>query len=455
LRVLILQLVPPVRGRGTPRFDPQLGTLIRLLRTRDHEVSLASMTRYDLNELKAALARSLPQIVLAQVSAIRVDAARRAFQYIEQREYVPIVAGGEYPTVDPAACLSLPGVQAIAIGEFDASLVTYLERLKDPAVGQIVQGIWLRDERGLAQPRLPAIVEDLDSLPLADRDLFHYDRHVRETGEIEISIGRGCPQKCGYCLLPAVAALYGAPRAWVRRRSPEHVIAEVLELRDRYAGANRVRFLDHHFALDPEWLHTLLDAYAAGPAMPFACHLRANAVSRETVQALRAAGCHHADLEIISGSDFVRNEIFGMELSREQIVEAMAHLRDAGVRTRAIVYLGAPYDSEAAFDELFSLLRTIKPDVVDARPYYPWPGTAGRATAIENGWLHPRGEEQYVDEACGIAMPACRPEIVAATLRRLRREFPVHVGDPWWRRWSAVSRAAFGRLLSRSEPRGS
>lgn len=451
MRVLILQLVPPVRGRRVPRFDPQLGTLISLLRMREHEISLTCQTRYDLPELKTALARSLPQIVFAYVSAVSVDVARRAFQYIEQHEYVPIVAGGEFPTVDPTASLSLPGVHAVAIGELDASLVTYLERLKDPAVGQIVQGVWLRDERGLAQPALPAIVEDLDSLPFAERDLFQYAAHVAETGELEIAVGRGCPQNCGYCLLPATASLYGAPAPWIRRRSPENIIEEIVELRDRYAGANRVRFLDHHFALDDEWLGAFLSAYAAGPALPFACHLRANAVSRETVQSLRAAGCAHADIEIISGSDFVRNEIFEMELSRDQIVATMSHLHDAGARTRVIVYLGSPYDSEAAFDELFSLLREIRPDVVDARPYYPWPGTAGRTTAVENGWLHPRGEEQYVGEAAGIVMPACRPDVIAACIRKLRREFPVHTGDPWWRRWSAVSRAAFGLFM----PRGS
>ena len=36
---------------------------------------------------------------------------------------------------------------AVAIGEPDASLVTYPERMKDPATNRGV-GVWLRDERG-------------------------------------------------------------------------------------------------------------------------------------------------------------------------------------------------------------------------------------------------------------------------------------------------------------------
>lgn len=443
MRILILQFLHDGQRRPVPRFDPNLGTLITLLQQRDHEISLCAVERFDITKVKTELARTLPQLIYADISCVCVDIARRTLQYIQEHEFLPVVAGGNYSAVDPKGCLSLPAVRAAAIGESDASLVTYLERMKDPAVGQVVSGVWLRDEQGLSRPGMPALVEDLDSLPLPERDLFNYAECVRKTGEIEIAVGRGCPQTCGYCVNDWVEALYDEDAGtWVRRRSPGNVMDEIELLCGRYERVRSVRFLDHAFALANDWLSAFLDMYPSRCSLPFRCHLRANSTDAELVTRLSDAGCQLADIELISGSDFIRNEIFDMDLNEEQIRSAFDLLEAAGIRTRVIVYLGSPYESEASLDETRELLRSLKPDAVDVRAYYPWPGTRARETAEENGWIHPRGEEQYHQRLCGINMPACRPEIVSAFMKRLRHEFPAFPGEPWWRR---LSLPRFGR----------
>lgn len=262
MKILVIQFVPDSRGRPVPRFDPQLGTLLALLRKRDHQLSLLGLRRFDLDATKAALARELPQLIYADIAGVCVGAARRTFEYIQQHEFLPIVVGGYYPTVDPSGSLSLPGVHAAAIGEPDASLVTYLERMKDPAVGQVVLGVWLRDESGLARPELPPLVEDLGSLPFPERDLFDYAGYVRQGGQIEIAVGRGCPLQCAYCINDWLDTIYENHGTWVRRRTPENVLAEIRLLRERYENVRLVRFLDHAFALDAEWLARFLSVYA-------------------------------------------------------------------------------------------------------------------------------------------------------------------------------------------------
>jgi len=449
VRVLILQFVPDVRGRPVPRFEPKLATLLTLLKDREHDLSLLGLARFDVAAIKAALARALPQLIYADVSCVCVTAARRTFQYIQEHEFLPIVVGGEHATLDPADALSLPGVHAAAIGEPDASLVTYFERMKDPAINQVVQGVWLRDEQGLARPELPALVEDLDSLPFAERELFGYGQYVTGTGEIEIAIGRGCPQNCAYCVNDTVRQMYAERGTWVRRRSPEDVIEEIELLREKYADARIIRFLDHTFALDSDWLGEFLTLYPARCGLPFWCHVRANATSESIVRQLAQAHCRLVDVEVISGSDFIRNEIFTMELDELQIRDTFGWLRDAGIKTRAIVYLGSPYDSEASLEDTRALLRRIRPDTLSARPYYPWPGTAATETCRENGWLHSRGEDQYHQDKCGIDMPACRPDAVAAFLKRIRKEFPTTLAEPWWRRWSQASRNSLGQFFQK------
>jgi len=446
MRILIIQFAPSTRSRPVPRFEPQLGTLLALLRKRRHELALIGLSACDLEATKTALARTLPQLIYADISSVCVDAARRTLEHIQQREFLPIVVGGTFPTVDPAASLSLPGVQAAAIGEPDASLITYLERIQDPVAGQVVPGVWLRDEQGLARPPLPDLVEDLNSLPFPDRDLFDYARHVRQTGQLEIAIGRGCPQQCAYCINDWLEDIYEGRGTWPRRRSPANVLAEIDLLRQRYQPVRTVRILDHAFALDPDWLADFTGRYAHRCNLPLRCHVRLNALDESTVACLRQAGCQLVDVELASGSNFIRNDIFDMDLSAAQINDGFALLRSAGLQTRAIVYLGAPYESAASLDETRNLLLILDPDIIDVRPYYPWPGTRTCETARDNGWLHRRGEEQYHLDRCGIDMPACRPADIDAFIRRLRSELPGRARQPWWRRWQRSARAAVTRF---------
>jgi radical SAM superfamily enzyme YgiQ (UPF0313 family) len=438
MRILVLQFAPATRARRVPRFEPQLGTLLALLERREHQLALEGLAQFDLERVKAALARSLPQLVYADISAVCTDAARRTLEYLQRREFLPVVVGGEYPTIDPAASLSLPGVQAAAVGEPDASLVTYFERMKDPAAAQVVLGVWLRDERGTVQPALPPLVEDLNSLPFAHRDLFGYAEHVRAAGQIEIAIGRGCPQRCTYCVNDRRRELAKGRGAWVRRRAPGNILAEINLLRERYPGIRSVRFLDHTFALDRGWLETFLEAYPRQCGLPFQCHVRANAADEPTIQRLATAGCQLADVEVISASNLMRNEILEMDLTKDQIRNAFARLKAAGIRQRAIVYLGAPYESEASLDETRKLLVALQPDIADIRPYYPWPGTRARTLCQEQGWIHPRGEEQYHHDLPGVDIPACRPAVLTAFMRRLRSELAAGRDGPWWKRWPAA-----------------
>lgn len=449
MRILVLQLAPESRARPLPRFEPQLGVLLSLLRERGHAVSLIGMARFELDRLKQSLARELPQLIYADISGVCIDLAQRVVQHLSGREGLSIVAGGQYPSLDPAGALSLPGVHAVAIGEPDATLVTYLERANDPISSTVTPGVWLRDERGTMRPNLPHLVEDLDSLPWPERELFDYSAHVSRTGQIEIAVGRGCPQRCAYCLNPLMASMYVDRGQWVRRRSPQNIMEEIADLAGRFAGATSVRFLDHSFAQDPAWLDGMLNEFRSGCELSMRCHVRANRADDSLLMSLAAARCNQIDVEVISGSQFIRDEIFEMDTSEAQIRDLFEGCRRAGIRTRAIVYLGSPYESEASLEETRNLLRAIRPNVVDSRCYYPLRATQAAETARENGWLHRRGEEQYHADRCGIDMPACRPKVVAAFAASLRAEFPMEWGEPWWRRWSQRARQAVQAILPR------
>lgn len=448
MRILVIQFASAVR-HPPPRFEPQLGALLALLKQRGHTLTLLGVSRFDERLLKEALARQLPQLIYADIDSVCSDIARRTLQHLEGHEFLPVVAGGLFASLAPETALSFPGVVAVALGEPDASLVTYLERFKDPAIGQVTQGVWLRDERGLARPSMPALIEDLDSIPFPDRELFNANR-ANPVQEIEIAIGRGCQRSYGYSPDAALAALYSNHNAWARRRSVANVLEELSELKTRYPSMRRVRFLNDEFTSDLEWLRVFASEYRAGDRVPFRCRAAADSVSEEVVELLTSSGCEQVDIDLISGSDFIRNEVFQMSLSEEQIQDAVARLTAARIRVVPRIFVGCPYEGIVSLDETARLLRRVQPVDADIRPYYPMPGTPAAELAREMGWLHPRGEEQYHADRCGLDLPACRPAIVDAALQQLRGEFGENTPNGnWWRIFNDAARSIMTRLAGR------
>jgi len=123
--------------------------------------------------------------------------------------------------------------------------------------------------RGEPSPRLiRGRPPDLDTLPFVDRDLFDVRAELDHSFYpgvlgldpplVTIIAGRGCTYNCSFCQ-PAERLLFGPA---VRRRSVASVIAELRELRDRYAFRS-LMIHDDCLLEDPAWVVDFARAYRA------------------------------------------------------------------------------------------------------------------------------------------------------------------------------------------------
>jgi hypothetical protein len=149
---------------------------------------------------------------------------------------------------------------------------------------------------------------------------------------------------------------------------------------------------------------------------------------------LVAAGCVEAEIEVVSGSDFVRNDILNMEVSDEHFLAAFTRLRQRDIRTRAVVLVGSPYATEMSSKSLVQLVEGLEPDECEVKVYHPLPGTRGRDLCREAGWLSNRGEDNFTLQRSILDMPNLPARTIDRTVRRLRRGS----NGSWW--------TAFGRL---------
>ncbi|MFN2504686.1 MAG: radical SAM protein [Acidimicrobiales bacterium] len=155
-----------------------------------------------------------------------------------------ITMGGHYPSFDPVEVVErMPGLDSVVCYEGEATLVELLDHLETDRDWRGLLGLAWRDSdgRGVAN-RHREPIEDLDVLPLPDRDDVDYEHQPLPTASMLGS--RGCPWNCSFC---SIRPFYEAQGGKLRRlRSPKAVVAEMFDLYSR-RGVTTFLFQDDDF----------------------------------------------------------------------------------------------------------------------------------------------------------------------------------------------------------------
>ena len=447
MRILIVQMLAASLPRVRPRFDQNLAVLAAGLRQDGHQLQLAAFSRYLSGELHEVICRFRPGAIYLQADRYAADITRHAVEFVGRHHVLPVIVGGMYTTAQPDAALSVPGVLAVAFGEPEVSARRFLWALERGEDYEQTPGVWINPPDGPPVKNGPApLTAQLDSLPFADRELFEDAGHIARTHAAPVAATRGCLRHCAYCLNDWLADIYLGHGPWVRRRSPQNVCDEIDQLAERFDQLARIHFVDHPFALDRDWLGRFAALYAERCSLPFSCHLLINAVDARQIRALKQAGCDHVVCELVSGSAFIRNEIFEMDTSDRQIEHAFRLLRSAGLRTSVVHWLGSPYETAITVEHTLELLDRIGADEVISRLFAPLPGTRAEEICRESGWLAGVAERGFRENAPMLDMPAMPARTLLAVLDKLTWKIR-HRRFSGLMRWLARIPAGRGRTL--------
>lgn len=416
-RILIVQCFRRrPRESPNPRFDPTLGILASALGAQGWDPSLMPLDRLDKETFLDRVRALSPDVVFVSIDGMAVDLARRALGFLRDHCPVRTWVGGAFARIMPAAALSMPNVHGVVVGEPEE---VFPRILRDPT--HSAPGVYRREEASPTNGSVSAfhpvpLIADLDALPFANRAIFAYPA---DWSCFDVQVVRGCPYRCAYCTNDTIRESQDEEGAFVRRRSPDHVCDEIDQICMAFPETSRLRFPDHAFALDCAWLKSFVSTYEDRCGLPFTCHARANAMDEGTADLLQRAGCDEVEIELISGSNFIRNEILDMDTDARQIERAIRALRDRGIRIRSVNLVGVPYSSELTETDTIRLNQYLRPDTFEARIYYPFPGTRAAELTHEMAWLSNRGEQSYSDGRSVLDMPrfpASAIEVIAKSM---------------------------------------
>jgi radical SAM superfamily enzyme YgiQ (UPF0313 family) len=189
---------------------------------------------------------------------------------------------------------------------------------------------------------------------------------------------RGCPYQCIFCDKSVCGSKY-------RPRSPESVLAEIAALNSKH-GATAFMFYDDLFSSDRARVIELCRLIISrGLKIRWKCECRANTVDDELLAWMKQAGCVQIAFGIETahqrGLDWLRK---GLKV--EQVQEAVAKTKKAGIKVLGYLMLGIPgedYDEELQTVE-FAIALGL--DYAQFASLSPFPGTPLYDLAQEKGW---------------------------------------------------------------------
>lgn len=282
------------------------------------------------------------------------------------------VIGGPHPTIDAEACLkAAPELDYAVRGEGEQSLPALVDDLiagREPTA----PGIVFRRGDGLVSTGDPVPVEDLDSIPIPDRDLLDVHPEYLRARAMNLHASRGCPFRCRFCQ-PTLNRLFGKK---LRFQSPARVAAEIEHNAWKY-GIRDFFFHDDTFTVSVKWMEGLKAEFAARGLLDryrYVVNSRVDTFSEEKAELLRAMNVYYVLFGIESGSQEILDSIDkGTTLAQAR--EAFRICRDFGFRTHAYILLGSPSETRETLAATESFVAELRPHTVHISIFTPLLGT--------------------------------------------------------------------------------
>jgi anaerobic magnesium-protoporphyrin IX monomethyl ester cyclase len=307
------------------------------------------------------------------------------------------VFGGAHPTFARDFVSTHSEVDLACKGEGEGAfldLCNAVDRHEDPT--NIPNMISRNSDGTLKAMPLRPLIADLDTIPFADRSLHFKYKTLRDLPYKRFIAGRGCPYKCTYCFNLAQKEMYQDLGKYVRFRSPENLLEEILHIKKNY-GIGTVGFVDDTFTVNRKWLLEFLELYRRDVRLPFTAMVRANELKEDVAEALGRSGCRYVSFGLEVGNEKIRNTILGRNMTNDQIRNAAHLLHKYNVKFLTFNMFGAPGETKEDGLQTIRLNAEIRTDLVGASVFQPLIGTESWSYCVREGYLDRKYDVESID----------------------------------------------------------
>ena len=300
--------------------------------------------------------QALELIDFSQFDFLGISAYATQYKYLktfslalkERYPGKPILCGGPGPTFSYEIILKKTGVDVCVLGEGE---VTIIDLLKNFNQCEKVKGIaYFEDGQVLCNSQREP-VKNLDSLNFSNRDLFDFEKIISTANSVrassdmpelqgkprrsaDIIAGRGCPYQCNYCSKTFVG---------LRLRSIDNLIAEVVELKNKY-GIDHLQFNDELVLVNKKRTLQLCDELQK-LNITWSCQGRIDQVDQDILMAMKEAGCIQVGYGVESVSQAILDNM-NKKIKAENIIPVIKMTKKVGIEPIIQYMYGYPGEND-------------------------------------------------------------------------------------------------------------
>lgn len=287
----------------------------------------------------------------------------------------PVLWGGVHPTLRPEECIR--HADMLCLGEGEETLLELVSRMERNVPLDDILGMWFRHGEEVLRNQTRPLIQNLDALPPMDHE---YETHcllvgnqIRPMSEdlvrrrfrtYSTTTSRGCPYRCAYCVNSFLKGLHDQ-RNPVRRRSIDHIMRELVGVKERFNGIIReVKFLDEDFlSRSRDDIEEFSERYRTETGIPFIVTTSPASISREKLTLLTQAGLRSLNMGIQTGARRTLG-LFRRPNTNEQVERTHAVVHSFRRKMRMPWYhviTDNPWETEEDLAETLQLLSRLKP----------------------------------------------------------------------------------------------
>lgn len=341
------------------------------------------------DEALCAVEQYKPDVVAFSCMSVQWKWAKQVATHLKEHGVnAPIIVGGIHATMYPGDAIQHPAVDAVCLNEGEFPMLEFMNALDTGADCSRIQNLWVRANGKIIRnpTRSKLTAEQLEALPLADRELYKKYEHFRKY-PFEIFVGsRGCPFKCSFCEVPEINQMYGGKSVYYR--DPISFVDEIEEVKRRgLLDGKLVMFTDSTFNSNKKWFLAFLEEYRKRIQAPFSCNLRVDLVDEIQIRALAESGCDNVRFGVEAGDADIRNRILDKHLTDDQIFKAADLLKKYRIPFVTFNLFGSPEETYEQAWKTIRINQRIKPSAVGAYVFVLFPGIRATNYAIEKGLI--------------------------------------------------------------------
>ena len=296
---------------------------------------------------------------------------------------LPLVIGGYQAMLSQQQTIENPNVDFICVGDGEYAIGNLVQHLKGTKPGP-VDGMWEKLIDGEVYETEPHQIGDLAALPFPDYDVFAKADGFDDVNSsifgpkgilvLPVMTGRGCPYRCTYCCNTPLLETWKTKKTFLRKYDPEDMVDELIRLRDLYQ-VGYFEFWDELFLSNLKFVRAFFEIYKEKIHLPFSINSRVEVMNEKFCQTAAEAGCHTIWFGIESGDEEFRAKMLGRKMTNEQVLEAAANCKNAGINRLTFNIVGTPLETAENMRQTLRLNREIAPEHFFFFPYIPLRGT--------------------------------------------------------------------------------